>query len=83
MLLFELFDIFISQGIFFPHNNLISKESINLYLLFYLYMIIHHHKFGLSIMLQTKKKTQNILLDFENIYKCGNAKVKILKPAWL
>ena len=28
-------------------------------------------------------KTQNILLDFENIYKCGNAKVKILKPAWL
>ena len=28
-------------------------------------------------------KTQNILLDFENIYKCGSAKVKILKPAWL
>ena len=28
-------------------------------------------------------KTQNIFLDFENIYKCGNAKVKILKPAWL
>ena len=28
-------------------------------------------------------KTQNILLDFENIYKCGNAKVKILKPDWL
>ena len=28
-------------------------------------------------------KTENNQLDFENIYKCGNAKVKILKPAWL
>ena len=28
-------------------------------------------------------KTQNNLLNFENIYKCGNAKVKILKPDWL
>tara|TARA_Y100000590_G_scaffold2651_1_gene3504 strand:+ start:64 stop:945 length:882 start_codon:yes stop_codon:yes gene_type:complete len=28
-------------------------------------------------------KTQNNLLNFENIYKCGDAKVKILKPDWL
>jgi len=28
-------------------------------------------------------KTQNNLLDFENTYQCGNAKVKILKPDWL
>ena len=28
-------------------------------------------------------KIQNNLLDFENIYQCGNAKVKILKPDWL
>ena len=28
-------------------------------------------------------KIQNNLLDFENIYQCGNAKIKILKPNWL
>ena len=28
-------------------------------------------------------KIQNNLLDFENTYQCGNAKVKILKPDWL
>ena len=28
-------------------------------------------------------KIQNNLLDFENIYQCGNAKVKVLKPDWL
>ena len=28
-------------------------------------------------------KTQNNLLDFENVYQCGNAKIKILKPDWL
>ena len=28
-------------------------------------------------------KTQNNLLNFENIYKCGDAKVKILKPDWV
>ena len=28
-------------------------------------------------------KTQNNLLNFENIYKCGEAKLKILKPDWL
>jgi folate-binding protein YgfZ len=28
-------------------------------------------------------KTQNNLLDFENIYQCGSAKIKILKPDWL
>ena len=28
-------------------------------------------------------KIQNNLLDFENIYQCGNAKIKILKPDWL
>ena len=28
-------------------------------------------------------KIQNNLLNFENIYRCGNAKVKILKPDWL
>ena len=27
-------------------------------------------------------KTQNNLLDFENVYQCGNAKIKILKPDW-
>ena len=28
-------------------------------------------------------KIQNNLLDFENIYQCRNAKVKVLKPDWL
>ena len=28
-------------------------------------------------------KIQNDLINFENIYKCGGAKVKILKPAWI
>ena len=28
-------------------------------------------------------KIQNNLLDFENVYQCGNAKIKILKPDWL
>jgi len=28
-------------------------------------------------------KIQNNLLDFESIYQCGNAKLKILKPDWL
>ena len=28
-------------------------------------------------------KIQNDLIDFENIYQCGGAKVKILKPAWI
>jgi len=28
-------------------------------------------------------KIQNNLLDFEIIYQCGNAKIKILKPDWL
>jgi len=28
-------------------------------------------------------KIQNDLLDFENVYKCGRAKVKILKPDWI
>ena len=28
-------------------------------------------------------KIQNNLLDFENVYKCGNAKIKVLKPDWL
>ena len=28
-------------------------------------------------------KIQNNLLNFENIYQCGNAKVKVLKPDWL
>ena len=28
-------------------------------------------------------KTQNNLLDFENIYQCGEAKLKILKPSWI
>jgi len=28
-------------------------------------------------------KTQNDQFDFENIYQCGNAKIKILKPDWL
>jgi len=28
-------------------------------------------------------KIQNNLLNFENIYQCGNAKIKILKPDWL
>ena len=27
-------------------------------------------------------KIQNNLLNFENIYQCGNAKIKILKPDW-
>tara|TARA_B100000131_G_scaffold80198_1_gene76952 strand:+ start:607 stop:1488 length:882 start_codon:yes stop_codon:yes gene_type:complete len=28
-------------------------------------------------------KTQNNLLNFENTYQCGSAKIKILKPDWL
>ena len=28
-------------------------------------------------------KTQNNLINFENIYQCGEAKIKILKPDWL
>ena len=28
-------------------------------------------------------KIKDDLLDFENIYKCGEAKLKILKPAWI
>ena len=28
-------------------------------------------------------KIQNDLLDFENVYQCGGAKVKILKPDWI
>ena len=28
-------------------------------------------------------KIQNNLLSFERIYKCGNAKIKILKPDWI
>ena len=28
-------------------------------------------------------KLQNDLLNFEKIYQCGNAKVKILKPDWI
>jgi|TARA_B100001996_G_scaffold216543_1_gene166497 hypothetical protein len=28
-------------------------------------------------------KIQNDLLDFENVYQCGRAKVKILKPDWI
>ena len=28
-------------------------------------------------------KTENNQLDFENIYKCGNAKIRVLKPDWL
>ena len=28
-------------------------------------------------------KIQNNLLDFESIYQCGNAKIKVLKPQWL
>ena len=28
-------------------------------------------------------KIRNNLLDFKNIYKCGNAKIKILRPDWL
>ena len=28
-------------------------------------------------------KIQDDLLDFENIYQCGEAKLKILKPAWI
>ncbi len=28
-------------------------------------------------------KTQNKLINYENIYQCGNAKIKILKPDWL
>ena len=28
-------------------------------------------------------KIQNNLLDFEDIYQCGGAKIKILKPSWI
>ena len=28
-------------------------------------------------------KIKNDLLDFENIYQCGEAKLKILRPAWI